>query len=156
MVGAGRPFKKEIMAKERTVEEIHIQIGDVRYTLTGGSFAEMVEKVKAVPGRRFRAIPNDKHWVLPVTLEAAEVALSPYLLTAVGKALKVAIMDPTNMPTSPDEALPLLQENHALLEKIIQDLRDAAFLLNRNPSHLGGEEKKLIMRSARALVGWKG
>ena len=123
------------MAKERTVEEIHIQIGDVRYTLTGGSFAEMVEKVKAVPGRRFRAIPNDKHWVLPVTLETAEVALSPYLLTAVGKALKVAIMDPTSMPTSPDEALPLLQENHALLEKIIQDLRDAAFLLNRNPSH---------------------
>ncbi len=144
------------MAKERTVEEIHIQIGDVRYTLTGGSFAEMVEKVKAVPGRRFRAIPNDKHWVLPVAMEAAEATLSPYLLTAVGKALKVAIMDPTNMPTSPDEALPLLQENRALFDKIMQDLRDVSFLLTRDPSHLGAEEKKLVMRSARAVVGWKG
>ncbi len=144
------------MAKERTVEEIQIQIGDSRYTLTGGGFADMVEKVKGVPGRRFRSFANDKHWVLPVSQEEAEAALSPYRLTAVGKALKVAMMDPTTMPTSPDEALPLLQENRALLEKMIQDLRDVPFLLSRDPGHLGAEEKKLVMRSARAVVGWKG
>lgn len=94
--------------------------------------------------------------MLPVSQEEAEAALSPYRLTVVGKALKVAMMDPTTMPTSPDEALPLLQENRALLEKMIQNLRDVPFLLSRDPGHLGVEEKKLVMRSARAVVGWKG
>ena len=60
------------------------------------------------------------------------------------------------MPTSPEDALPLLVENRASLDQIIQDLRDVAFLLNRDPGHLGAEEKKLVMRSARAVVAWKG
>ncbi len=144
------------MAKERAVEEIQIQIGDSRYTLTGGGFTEMVEKVKSVPGRRFRSFPNDKHWALPVSEAEAEAALTPYRLTLVGKALKVALMEPTTMPTSPEDALPLLVENRASLDQIIQDLRDVAFLLNRDPGHLGAEEKKLVMRSARAVVAWKG
>ncbi len=143
------------MARERSVEEIQIQIGDIRYTLSGGAFAEMVAKVKEVPGRRFRSLPNDKHWVLPGTLDQIEPALSPFHLTAVGKALKVSLMEPTNMPTTPDDALTLLNQDRALLERIAQDLRDVVSLLGRNPDHLGGEEKKLVMRTAQALMGWK-
>ena len=137
-------------------EEIQVQIGEIRYSLSGGSFNEMVEKVKAVPGRRFRAIPNDKHWVLPVTLEAAETALSPYKLTSVGRALKVAMLEPSTMPTSPEEALHVLREHAAQLNQLVQDVRDIQYLFDRDAATLGGAEKTLVMRCARALLGWKG
>ncbi len=137
-------------------EEIQLQIGDVRYSLSGGGFNEMVDKVKAVPGRRFRAIPNDKHWVLPVTLEEAEIALSPFKLTSVGRALKVAMLEPSAMPTSPEEALNALRDNASQLTQLMQDLRDVPYLFDRDAATLGGAEKTLVMRCARALLGWKG
>ncbi len=136
-------------------EEIQVQIGDVRYSLSGGGFGEMVEKVKAVPGRRFRAIPNDKHWVLPVTLEEGELALSPYKLTSVGRALKMAMLETSTMPTSPEEALNALRDNAAQLTQLIQDLRDVPYLFDRDAATLGGAEKTLVMRCARALLSWK-
>lgn len=137
-------------------EEIQLQIGDVRYSLSGGGFNEMVDKVKAVPGRRFRAIPNDKHWVLPITLEEAEIALSPFKLTSVGRALKVAMLEPSAMPTSPEEALNALRDNASQLTQLMQDLRDVPYLFDRDAATLGGAEKTLVMRCARALLGWKG
>ncbi len=138
-------------------EEIQLQIGDVRYSLSGGGFNEMVEKVKAVPGRRFRAVPNDKHWVLPVTLEEAEIALAPFKLTSVGRALKMAMLEPsTTAPTSPEDALNTLRSDAALLTQMLQDLRDVQYLFNRDAATLGGSEKTLVMRCTRALLSWKG
>ena len=107
--------------------------------------------------RRFRAVPNDKHWVLPVTLEEAEIALAPFKLTSVGRALKMAMLEPsTTAPTSPEDALNTLRSDAALLTQMLQDLRDVQYLFNRDAATLGGSEKTLVMRCTRALLSWKG
>ena len=82
--------------------------------------------------------------------------MHPFTLTPVGKALKVALLEPTATPTTPENAMNVVLENQAILDALVQDLRDIRFLLGRAPNTLGVDEKKLIMRTARAILGWKG
>lgn len=72
------------------MEQLHIATSDGGvYNVIGGAFWDMLQRVKAIPGRRY----EQKVWVLPLTLEETREQLKPLRVVNEDDLLDAEIAD---------------------------------------------------------------
>lgn len=59
------------------ISTLKIIVEGEEYTVTGGTFSEMLSQVKAIEGRRWGGDQN-KVWILPITFQQAREVLGDY------------------------------------------------------------------------------
>ncbi len=88
------------------MEQIKVSIEGKHYSVIGGDFWEMLEKVKSIPGRKM--LP-DKVWSLPVTLDGTRAQLAPLQVVDEDGLLDAEIADIQRVQSRIQELRPRIE-----------------------------------------------
>lgn len=94
------------------MERIQVVIEGKSYNVIGGKFWDMLEAVKAIPGRTYR----NKTWELPLPLEGARATLAPLQIVDEDDSLEAEVADIQRVQARLQELRPAIERRIRILD----------------------------------------